>query len=365
MSNQGYLQESKNHEISSSIKLQTSFTMDSIAMTERLRNINAYTSRKSSQTEKENSADYTLEKVNSLIPNQYLKSKTKPLCKPLATVHQQTRTAPSFNVHPNTARNSNNSNINNFVTKSIDFSKKSPEIIYKEHLLQTFRALQFIRTLPDPEIEEINSKKIYLPKRKGYENKRTIIFDLDETLVHCIETPELGDFSISINIGCDKIIKAGINIRPYVKEVLASANKDFEVIVFTASSKCYADEVMNYLDPTNELIHHRLYRENCIFKSGVYIKDLRIFANRRIEDIVIVDNSTYCFGYQIDNGIPIISWFDDAYDRELYKLIDYIKILAKVPDISLVNRNSFHLNSFYADYLQDYLNYQDRDININ
>jgi len=36
-----------------------------------------------------------------------------------------------------------------------------------------------------PSEEEIAHKKVKLPRRKGYENKKTVVFDLDETLIHC------------------------------------------------------------------------------------------------------------------------------------------------------------------------------------
>jgi CTD small phosphatase-like protein 2 len=52
--------------------------------------------------------------------------------------------------------------------------------------------------------------------------------------------------------------------------------------VFTASHQCYANVVLDYLDPSGELIHHRLYRENCVPVEGVNIKDLRVLANRRM-----------------------------------------------------------------------------------
>ena len=41
--------------------------------------------------------------------------------------------------------------------------------------------------------------------------------------------------------------------------------------------------------------------------------------------MVLVDNAAYSFGYQVDNGIPIISWHDDKNDRELFNLMDYMK----------------------------------------
>ena len=101
-------------------------------------------------------------------------------------------------------------------------------------------------------------------------------------------------------------VLAKINLRPYLIECLEEANKHFEVIVFTASHACYADVVLDYIDPDNSLIHHRLYRESCIMVKGVHIKDLRIL-NRDLKDVVIIDNAAYSFGYQLDNGIPIIT----------------------------------------------------------
>ena len=83
----------------------------------------------------------------------------------------------------------------------------------------------------------------------------------------------------------------------------------FQVVVFTASHKTYADAVLDFLDPDQELIDARFYRDSCYqTEQGVYIKDLRIF-DRPIEDIVIVDNAVYSFGFQLDNGIPIIPYY--------------------------------------------------------
>jgi len=52
------------------------------------------------------------------------------------------------------------------------------------------------------------------------------------------------------------------------------------------------------LDPERNIISDRLFRDNCIQTGeGVNIKDLRIIENRRLEDLFIVDNSVYCFGF--------------------------------------------------------------------
>ena len=108
-------------------------------------------------------------------------------------------------------------------------------------------------------------------------------------------------------------------------------------MVFTASHPCYANVVLDHLDPDGTLIHHRLYRDNCIEVEGIFIKDLRVISNRNLKDIVLVDNAAYSFGYQINNGIPIISWHEDPGDVELMNLMKYIKLLINVPDVRVVN----------------------------
>jgi CTD small phosphatase-like protein 2 len=99
--------------------------------------------------------------------------------------------------------------------------------------------------------------------------------------------------------------------------------------VFTASHQSYADVVLDYLDPNRELIEYRLYRDSCIkTEEGVYIKDLRIIKNRNLKDVVIVDNAVYSFGYQLNNGIPILPFYDDKSDEEMLHLIYYLKCLS-------------------------------------
>lgn len=127
-----------------------------------------------------------------------------------------------------------------------------------------------------------------------------IIFDLDETLAHCVrqENPNRPpDIHLNITMMSGKVLKAGFNIRPFTKECLEMVNKYFEVVVFTASHKWYADVILDYIDPEGIYFQHRFYREHCIqTKDNVYIKDLRVFKNRDMKDMIIVDNAVYSFG---------------------------------------------------------------------
>lgn len=243
------------------------------------------------------------------------------------------------------------------LNRSKNIKVSDSERYYKEHLFQTFQALKLVKTLPEVNLLTLQQKKVKIPRKKGWENKKTIVFDLDETLVHCVDDCiETADVAIDIHFPSGEVVKAGVNIRPFARECLQEAAKYFEVIIFTASHKYYADEVLNHLDPQNEYINYRLYRENCILTEGIHIKDLRILKDRKLKNTVIVDNCAYSFAYQLENGIPIISWHDDPSDRELYNLMDYLKVLAGAHDIRDVNREVFHLSTFYEDYLQEYMN---------
>jgi CTD small phosphatase-like protein 2 len=67
-----------------------------------------------------------------------------------------------------------------------------------------------------------------LPPLNGH--KKTIAFDMDETLIHCVD--DIGrqnpDIIIPIQLAdADDIEYAGINIRPRVREGLIEANKHF------------------------------------------------------------------------------------------------------------------------------------------
>jgi CTD small phosphatase-like protein 2 len=72
--------------------------------------------------------------------------------------------------------------------------------------------------------------------------------------------------------------------------------------------------------------------------SGLYLKDLRIFKNWALTDLLLVDNAAYSFANQIDNGIPIISYIDDRNDIELAKLANYLPCLSSADDVRVVTR---------------------------
>jgi len=153
-----------------------------------------------------------------------------------------------------------------------------------------------------------------------------------------------------------KVLKAGFNIRPFTKECLELANKYYEVVVFTASHKWYADVILDYIDPEKKYIQHRLYRDHCIKTTdNVYIKDLSIFKNRDPKDTIIVDNAVYSFGAQLSNGIPITPFKDDKDDREFICLMNYLTAIKDCDDLRVPNKAAFKMEQVYKFNLDNYI----------
>ncbi|RLN52663.1 hypothetical protein BBJ28_00007172 [Nothophytophthora sp. Chile5] len=89
--------------------------------------------------------------------------------------------------------------------------------------------------------------------------------------------------------------------RPHMEYFLKRVSKLFEIVVFTASHKVYAEKLMNMLDPHRNLIKY------------------------------------------VSNGIPIETWYDDEGDAELLNLLPFLESLVDVDDVRPIVEKQFQL----------------------
>ena len=198
------------------------------------------------------------------------------------------------------------------------------------------------------------------------QNKKSLILDLDETLVHSSFYPfeRASDLTLPIKVGNQKRL-VYILRRPYALEFIKEMSQYYEIIVYTASIPEYASNLLDEFDKYN-VISKRFYRYNCIHRDGMYIKDLKLIG-KPFKDLIIIDNNPVSYLYNMDNGIPILSWYGDKQDIELLKFIPLLKYLSKVDDVTniipkIVNRNK---NKIKFSVINKLIDGDDSNLNLN
>lgn len=183
-----------------------------------------------------------------------------------------------------------------------------------------------------------SDEKALLPELLSQDlQKKCLVIDLDETLVHSSFKPiSNADFIVPVEID-GTIHQVYVLKRPHVDEFLKHMGDLYECILFTASLAKYADPVTDLLDKWG-VFRARLFREACVFHRGNYVKDLRRLG-REVSQVIIIDNSPASYVFHPDNAVPVQSWFDDMSDRELLDLIPFLENLSKVDNVYTALQN--------------------------
>ncbi|KAF2480297.1 HAD-like domain-containing protein [Neohortaea acidophila] len=183
--------------------------------------------------------------------------------------------------------------------------------------------------------------------------KKTLIIDLDETLIHSlakggrmstghmvevrlggpVPTSQPGTAGPSnVSIGHGVPILYYVHERPGCHEFLRKVSKWYNLIVFTASVQEYADPVIDWLERERRYFGGRYYRQHCTLRNGAYIKDLAQ-VEPDLSRVMILDNSPMSYIFHEDNAIPIEGWISDPTDNDLLHLIPLLEGLQYVTDV--------------------------------
>ena len=176
---------------------------------------------------------------------------------------------------------------------------------------------------------------ILLPPQK--EKRKVLVLDLDETLIHTtFNPPPKFDFESEVMFNGKPTIIYTVK-RFGLDSFLFEMSKLYEIVLYTASQRVYADKVINLIDPKKR-ISHRLYREHCIVVNKThYLKNVKILG-RNNQDIIIVDDNNMAGMLQPNNFYKIDVFDGNSKDRQLCRLASFLRHLAVKQNIGPIRR---------------------------
>lgn len=181
-----------------------------------------------------------------------------------------------------------------------------------------------------------------------------LVLDIDETLVHSEPIIANNKPTENANKQYDKSCRFdngdgtfdvyGVKFRPYLQDFIKRLAKLYDLAVYTASARDYADAVMDCLDPARTIFCARLYRDHCVPVNGMNIKNM---ANFDGQEVFIVDNLIYSYAYHMTQGIPICAFVDDPMDVELHDLAEILENLPYYETLPALLQDLLGLDEFY------------------
>ena len=226
----------------------------------------------------------------------------------------------------------NNEKISNKILEILNLSKSSSNSKFIEVLNNHIKANESITGKIDKTIRESISQENktnltddddsenlpqpdppFLPEKDPSDKREyCLVLDLDETLVHFFE--DENEAYVKVRLGTENFIR--------------QLSKYCEIAIFTASTKYYADIVIDGLD-CKDLIDYRLYRQHTTVVDGINVKDLSKLG-RDLSKIIIIDNIEENYQNQKNNGLNICDFEGDENDNELnFLLEDLLKVVSQ------------------------------------
>lgn len=188
--------------------------------------------------------------------------------------------------------------------------------------------------------------------------KKTLVLDLDETLIHSLSHSTAG-FSqghmVEVKLGNNSFATLyNVLKRPYCDKFLETVSQWYNLVVFTASVQEYADPMIDWLEKDRKYFCQRFYRQHCKFytnnsnnsnnttdRSSVigdsygYVKDIAIVESD-LSKVLIIDNSAVSYLNHESNAIGIEGWINDPSDTSLLALIPVLSALRFATDVRTV-----------------------------
>jgi TFIIF-interacting CTD phosphatase-like protein len=152
--------------------------------------------------------------------------------------------------------------------------------------------------------------------------QKTIVFDMDQTLLHSDEYPELLNDELPVH---ELVFPDGqamyTNFRPHAQKAVKKLRNKVELVLWTAGTQDYAERAMEKFQDQTPVFDHSIYRDSRWWGSGhLYRKDLRRLGRSMDHTLIIDDSPIVCLENRA-NAI-IMDAFEGAPDDRLFEQLD-------------------------------------------
>lgn len=164
--------------------------------------------------------------------------------------------------------------------------------------------------------------------------KKLLILDLDETLVYAGEErlERAPDFTVG---------QYFVYRRPFLKEFLEFCFENFEVAVWTSSTRNYAEIIVENIFETHQRISFVWACERCTICFDMEERDYYLEKKMRkirklgyaLESVIVVDDTPEKWRSAYGNLVRVRPFFGDPDDDELKDLKIYLVRLSRIENI--------------------------------
>lgn len=167
-----------------------------------------------------------------------------------------------------------------------------------------------------------------------FSERKLLILDLDETLVYAAE--EKLEREADFIVGQYFVYR-----RPFLDEFLEICFENFEVAIWTSSTRNYAEKVIENIFEVKHPISFFWSRERCTI--GFDMEERENFLEKKmrkirrlgydLKSVIVVDDSPEKWRSSYGNLVRVKPFFGDINDDELKHLAAYLERLKKIENI--------------------------------
>lgn len=169
--------------------------------------------------------------------------------------------------------------------------------------------------------------------------KKLLILDLDETLIYATE--EGLERQQDFIVGSYFVYK-----RPFLQEFIEFCLENFDIAVWTSSTKNYATEIVKEIFPDPNGLKFFWSRLRCTIRydeelQETYFEKMMSKVRKRkynLTKVIVVDDSPEKWRNSYGNLVRVKPFFGETEDTELKKLIVYLERLKSAENIRKIEK---------------------------